>query len=81
MSLQNFKNRTAPVSISPKVNMLSCILINFGEEFVEIFSQFGGRKAVILGRIFLLKDESIPAGSEDLPSRPVKLHDEGLWTR
>ena len=79
MPLQNLKDGTTPVSLSPKLNMVSGILGNLGEEFVQIFSQFSGRKAVILGMILLFKDESIQAGSKDFHGWLIKLPDEDLW--
>ena len=59
MLFQNLQDRTAPVSLSSKLNVVSVILGNLAEEFIQILSQFSGRKAVILGMVFLSEDESI----------------------
>ena len=59
MLLQNLKDRVSQIPLSPKLNVVSVILGNLAEEFIQILSQFSGREAVILGMVFLLEDDSI----------------------
>ena len=58
--------------------MVPLILRDLAEEFVQILGKFGNRDPVILDVVFLLEDDSIQAGAEDLNGGLVELLGENI---
>jgi hypothetical protein len=75
---QDIEDRGHPIGLGTKLDVVRFILRDFAEEFVQSVGEFGNRDPVILDMVFLLKDDSMKAGAEDLYGRPVKLLCENI---
>ena len=70
---QNIKNRGNPVGLGAKLDVVAFILGDLAEEFVQIQGKFGNWDPVILNVVFLLEDNPMKAGAENLNGWLVEL--------
>ena len=75
---QDIEDRANPIGLGAKLDVVAFILRDLAEEFVQIMGKFGDWDPVILDMVFLLKDDSMKAGSEDLNGGLVKLLGENI---
>ena len=75
---QDIKDRANPIGLGAKLDVVALILRNFAEEVVQILGEFGNWDPVILDMVFLLEDDSMEAGAEDLDGGLVELLRENI---
>ena len=78
MPFQDLEYRVCQICVGPKLDVVPGILGNLGKEIIQILGQSCDRDPVILDVVFLLEDESIQAGAEDVNSRLIELLHENI---
>jgi hypothetical protein len=76
--LQDIKNRGNPIGFSAELDVVPFILRDLAEEFIQSQGKFGNRDPVVLDVVFLLEDDSMEAGAEDLHGGLVELLRENI---
>ena len=75
---KDIRVRGNPICLGANFNVIPFILRNFAEEFVQILGKFGNRDPIVLDVVFLLEDDSMKAGAEDLNGGLVELFGENI---
>ncbi len=57
MLSQDLKDRIRQICLGAKLDMVPGILGNLAEEFIQVLGHFCRWETVVLGMVFLLKDE------------------------
>ena len=66
------------IGLGAKLDVVALILRDLAEEFVQILGKFGDWDPVVLDVVFLLEDDSMQAGAEDLNGGLIELLGENI---
>ena len=70
---QGIEDRVHQICLGSKFDVVTAILGNLAEEVIQILGPFCRGEPVIFDMVFLLKEDAIQAGAEDLYGGLVEL--------